>query len=561
MGSRNRPSSQRYPRGIVLLGVLIVPVIAVGACTDILGIEDRTLASASAGSGGSTTTTSTSAGGIPEGADPCKTDGDCKNSYDGQLCDPVTLICVECVPSAKNTCAGGLYCDATGACEIGCNEDGDCNPTTPNGLKCNRPTHLCTGCDAAKPCPPGTKCTNGTCEPGCDGTEDCPTSEWQCCGDLCQHTTKDTKHCGTCDHACPNPDHTKWKCGSGECIGYGCVQPWDNCDNDSTEIPGNGCETDLLTSVDNCGACGDPCIVTNGKGACEGGACTVNTCEGTWKDCNNDVSDGCESDVLQDKDNCSTCGHKCSLAIANASLTCLNGECLLVSCNPGYANCDGMDQNGCECMDGGGGSGGVAGSGGVGGSGGVQMGGSGGSGGVLMDGGVNDGGPNGGNGGAGGLVNDGGPNGGTGGGTTTTTMTNMTTATDTIGMCATEFGPTCGNVPSVQCLIGSGCCIPSMGSPSCLTPALCSAANGKLFLCDDKNDCMAGQECCQTAQGGSTCVMAGMCQPAGFLELCSIESAGAPSCLCSGTQQCCPSKPGGKDAHYATCQPTGAACQ
>jgi len=56
-------------------------------------------------------------------------------------------------------------------------------------------------------------------------------------------------------------------CVSNLCTVSGCQKGYSNCDNSAD----NGCETNLLTSTQNCGACGTRC---NPNGLCVSGACT-----------------------------------------------------------------------------------------------------------------------------------------------------------------------------------------------------------------------------------------------------------------------------------------------
>jgi hypothetical protein len=68
------------------------------------------------------------------------------------------------------------------------------------------------------------------------------------------------------------------------------------------------------------------------------------TCNGLDDDCDGDVDNG--FDLLNDVNNCGTCGHVCSLP--NATAGCVNGQCTIVACDEGWADCDGNPANGCE---------------------------------------------------------------------------------------------------------------------------------------------------------------------------------------------------------------------
>jgi hypothetical protein len=47
-----------------------------------------------------------------------------------------------------------------------------------------------------------------------------------------------------------------------------------NCDND----PSNGCEANFATDADNCGACGQAALFTNGIGQCRAGQPFLASC-------------------------------------------------------------------------------------------------------------------------------------------------------------------------------------------------------------------------------------------------------------------------------------------
>src|SRR5262249_22316429 len=72
-----------------------------------------------------------------------------------------------------------------------------------------------------------------------------------------------------------------------------------------------------------------------GSGAAGGSS---NGCSQLRGDCNGSKTDGCEVDLATDPKHCGSCQHACSFA--NASAGCTNGLCTILSCNPGFANCD-----------------------------------------------------------------------------------------------------------------------------------------------------------------------------------------------------------------------------
>jgi hypothetical protein len=80
-----------------------------------------------------------------------------------------------------------------------------------------------------------------------------------------------------------------------------CASNWGSCDGN----PLNGCETNLLTSVANCSACGAAC---GGGQLCCTGAC---------------------ASVLTDSSNCGTCGQVCA-----GGTTCTSGGCVCPPATP-----------------------------------------------------------------------------------------------------------------------------------------------------------------------------------------------------------------------------------
>ena len=56
--------------------------------------------------------------------------------------------------------------------------------------------------------------------------------------------------------------------------------------------------------------------------ACISGMCGLGACAIGFADCNNNPADGCEVNILNDVNNCGTCGHVCT-----GSQKCANGAC------------------------------------------------------------------------------------------------------------------------------------------------------------------------------------------------------------------------------------------
>lgn len=95
-------------------------------------------------------------------------------------------------------------------------------------------------------------------------------------------------------------------CLAGVCGVGTCVPGFADCN----ALPADGCETNLATVTD-CGGCGLKCPdLKNVEMACVAGTCS-GTCAAGFGDCNGKVEDGCEKNLLKDKNNCGACGTHC----------------------------------------------------------------------------------------------------------------------------------------------------------------------------------------------------------------------------------------------------------
>jgi hypothetical protein len=113
------------------------------------------------------------------------------------------------------------------------------------------------------------------------------------------------------------------------CRGRGCRVVCEDGFSDCDADPSNGCETEMGT-VENCGACGDSCMVRHGLGVCgetkfpiveyrghhapslRDRECAVAACEPGFMNCNGRAGDGCETPTMIDPYNCGACGHLCT---------------------------------------------------------------------------------------------------------------------------------------------------------------------------------------------------------------------------------------------------------
>ena len=196
------------------------------------------------------------------------------------------------------------------------------------------------------------------------------------------NTGDDINNCGFCGNVC-SYDNAQAQCSSGTCVMGSCNAGTDDCNSSDSD----GCETVLGTEQD-CAACGDTCSFDHASGTCVQSACVMGSCEQPWGDCNSSPSDGCETALGTDS-NCSACGDACEngffcyeqtctdhcpegmarcsgLCIditsdssncggcdvicspPNARGACENSSCSIQSCDPGFADCDTQEPNGCE---------------------------------------------------------------------------------------------------------------------------------------------------------------------------------------------------------------------
>jgi len=220
---------------------------------------------------------------------------------------------------------------------------GDCDNNSANGCETDTQTSVahCGACGTSCVTPNATPaCAMGACAIG-----SCAAGFGDCNGrvsDGCEVSTRtDVAHCGGCGQRCNLPNATP-ACSAAVCTVAACLGSFGDCDGNDT----NGCETNLQTSTAHCGTCGRSCTFSNGVAACQGGSCTLASCNAGFADCDTNPANGCETDLNNSTASCGACGRTC--AFANGVGVCRAGVCALGSCNAGFADCDGNPANGCE---------------------------------------------------------------------------------------------------------------------------------------------------------------------------------------------------------------------
>jgi hypothetical protein len=284
-------------------------------------------------------------------------EGECLESYcqepgcDNQVVDS-TETDIDCGGDCK-PCTTGQACLVPRDCESSICESEvcaapSCSDRVLNGLEtgrdCGGPD--CDGCPPGSPCVVASDCTSGVCDENTmrcvvfcvQGTDECDADLTEECE---TNVLTSSEHCGACGNVCEF-DNAVAGCSGGECRIETCEAPWGNCNED----PDDGCETDTSATASDCGGCGRDCPDINGTPRCEDSACAID-CDEDHADCNGEPADGCEADVSGDVLHCGDCDEKCPEEPGNTAY-CLNGECGETMCEAGYGNCNGDPDDGCE---------------------------------------------------------------------------------------------------------------------------------------------------------------------------------------------------------------------
>ncbi|MBX3208906.1 MAG: hypothetical protein KF764_27995 [Labilithrix sp.] len=329
--------------------------------------------------------------------------GACGNKCPSEIYSPIGGVNIDFRHLAPR-CVGGQ-------CTVECNSNdwADCNGRLDDGcetlVKGN--PEACGGCGIK--CAAGEPClvlSTGQSKCGCPaGMTFCPALS------RCVDLQSDDANCGACGTVCPAaavdggaplPQRTKYGCVGGTCgTDEGHIKcsttAWADCNGDLPSITGDGCEAnvgfttttvnglpmslgdpqncggcgiacqpgqtcallrqggvqcacapgeslcqsrratwcaDLLTSPADCGACGNACAndaTKNLEGLCKKGVC-VNECAPGWGDCDGNADNGCETNLKTNIAHCGACGNRCATAEGQP---CIEGQCLMTECDGG----------------------------------------------------------------------------------------------------------------------------------------------------------------------------------------------------------------------------------
>jgi hypothetical protein len=187
----------------------------------------------------------------------------------------------------------------------------------------------------------GTTCAVASCT---SGLADCNGTY----ADGCEvNLNTDADHCGACPNACSGNHMATRTCASGVCNGT-CAGGFADCNGNKLT---DGCEIDTTSDPNHCGACPNVCSSNNmATRTCAASVCN-GTCNAGFADCNvNKLTDGCEINLGTNVDNCGGCGRACSASNVNAR-SCASGLCNS-TCATGFGNCSQpaapSADNGCE---------------------------------------------------------------------------------------------------------------------------------------------------------------------------------------------------------------------
>ncbi|HEY3444871.1 MAG TPA: hypothetical protein VGK67_00850 [Myxococcales bacterium] len=241
-------------------------------------------------------------------------------------------------PSALD--AAGLG-DGGGALDSGvagpCTASTACPAATP---VCDLASGECGRCTpASDACPAGQFCSAPTltCEPGCKADSDCPDPT---AGPAltCDLTAHTCVGCKQDDALCPPGLVCRGElCAPGCTAAHGCADAKVCC---------SGACLDTQADPDHCGTCA-PCPATpHGSVRCQQGVCELASCDPGFDDCNGVLQDGCEEDLRSTAEHCGTCETSCSAA--QGAARCLDSACAVASCDTGWGDCDHLPGNGCE---------------------------------------------------------------------------------------------------------------------------------------------------------------------------------------------------------------------
>ncbi len=182
-------------------------------------------------------------------------------------------------------------------------------------------------------CPVGMKaCKNvGTCIPNDEPTTGCAAdscapcefanAQASCVDGKCAIKECNAGYCGRDKCEACSTSNGVFSCSvdEGKCVKQSCNEGFEDCNED----PSDGCETDLRTDQKNCRICGRECKTPHAAMSCHDQQCLISKCDPGFEDCNKSAPDGCEAELNKNTENCGGCGHVCA-----SGRKCQGGKCI-----------------------------------------------------------------------------------------------------------------------------------------------------------------------------------------------------------------------------------------
>lgn len=284
-------------------------------------------------------------GGCSGGLTLCS--GQCVNlGGDLNNCGACGLVCPS-EPNSSPACNSGI-------CSVVCLAGfGDCDRDPFNGCEVNlqNNNNNCGACGFA--CQSGQTCVAGACQSGGSGNGQACSAGSQCSSGICSQGVCCNANCsgscqscalpgsvGTCTNdpsgssgspscspfvcngspSCPTTCTGNSDCASGyNCVGGTCTVA--TCGPGQTLCPGGVCVS-TQSDPNNCGGCGIACSRNNDTPVCVAGQCAISSCNAGFANCNSNPNDGCETNLMNDHNNCGACGVVCT-----GTQICSNGTC------------------------------------------------------------------------------------------------------------------------------------------------------------------------------------------------------------------------------------------
>lgn len=177
----------------------------------------------------------------------------------------------ECVIEECQAGWGDCDGDPRNGCEKELVSTSDCGTCGNDCRAVSGGTYICEEVQAGAP----YECVLSYCDDGwltCAGAEECATA------------ANAPETCGSCSNNCTLLPHVEvatcedvsdtYQCGIAQC-----AEGYSDCNSNVDD----GCEVDI-TTIANCGACGNTCDVPNAVNVCDAGTCDIDGCETGWVD-------------------------------------------------------------------------------------------------------------------------------------------------------------------------------------------------------------------------------------------------------------------------------------